>query len=115
MINNPENQQKARLDGQLDIKDIQNMYPKISDQIHPLSIKIEEFKAQKKELEFKIEQITANMFKNTMMTEAEIDTYMEKNHAEDFLKYDYLSYRNRELVMYKDKISYSQKLNMTIG
>ena len=115
MINSPENQQKAILDGQQDIKDIQDMYPKISDQIHPLSTKIEELKLQKKKIESHIEQITSNMFANTIMTEAEIDIYMEKNHAEDFLKYDYLSYRNRELVMYKDKLSYSQKFNPTIG
>jgi len=115
MINSPENQQKAILDGQQDIKDIQDMYPKISDQIHPLSTKIEELKLQKKTIESHIEQITSNMFANTIMTEAEIDIYMEKNHAEDFLKYDYLSYRNRELVMYKDKLSYSQKFNPTIG
>lgn len=107
MIDYKANQQKAILDGKNDVEEIKKNFPTSSERKKQTTLKIEENKHQKKILEDHIQNITHNLLSKGNMTEDEIDTHMKEKYSEYFEKYDYLSYRNRELVMYKDSLSHN--------
>lgn len=112
MISNKENQNQAILQGKKDIEYIKENYKTISEQKEELTKKINELKLEKEKIDNGIQQKIYNLYNNTQLSEDEIDTYMENNYSDKFLKYDFISYQNRELVMFKDKLSHKSELTI---